>query len=229
FGRGAFMPDVGSAGVLAQEMVTLGEGAGRHTVALVTAMDNPLGRSVGNALEVQEALDVLAGRGDKELVEVCVRVTREMCDLAGVQADVEKVLRSGAGREKFERMLAAQGGHLEKGLPVAPVQKPVMAERDGYVEAIDALEIGLSAIELGAGRTRKEDKIDPAAGFVIVAQVGARIRRGEPLVVVHARSEELIERIASRVQSAWRIVDREVSRPPHVLARVDKDGSSGAD
>ena len=229
FGRGAFMPDVGSAGVLAQEMVTLGEGAGRHTVALVTAMDNPLGRSVGNALEVQEALDVLAGRGDKELVEVCVRVTREMCDLAGVQADVEKVLHSGAGREKFERMLAAQGGHLEKGLPVAPVQKPVMAERDGYVEAIDALEIGLSAIELGAGRTRKEDKIDPAAGFVIVAQVGARIRRGEPLVVVHARSEELIERIASRVQSAWRIVDREVSRPPHVLARVDKDGSSGAD
>jgi pyrimidine-nucleoside phosphorylase len=229
FGRGAFMPDLASAEVLAHEMVTLGEGAGRHTVALVTAMDNPLGRSVGNALEVQEALDVLAGRGDEELVEVCVRVTREMCELAGVKADVEKVLRSGAGREKFERMLAAQGGHLEKGLPVAPVQKPVMAGRDGYVEAIDALEIGLSAIELGAGRIRKEDKIDPAAGFVIEAQVGARVRRGDPLAVVHARSEELIERIASRVQNAWRIVDREVSRPPHVLARVDKDGSSGAD
>src|ERR1043166_5034155 len=136
FGRGAFMPDVEAATKLSKEMVTLGEGAGRHTVALVTAMDNPLGRSVGNALEVQEALDALAGEGDEELLEVCVRVTREMSDLAGVQADVEKVLRSGAGREKFERMLAAQGGHLEKGLPVAPVQKPVMAERAGYVGAI---------------------------------------------------------------------------------------------
>jgi pyrimidine-nucleoside phosphorylase len=229
FGRGAFMPDVEAATELSKEMVTLGEGAGRHTVALVTAMDNPLGRSVGNALEVQEALDVLSGQGDEELLEVCVRVTREMCDLAGVKADVEKVLRSGAGREKFERMLASQGGHLEKGLPVAPVRKPVMAVRDGHVEAIDALEIGLSAIELGAGRTRKEDRIDPAAGFVIEAQVGASVRRGDPLVVVHARSEELIERIAMRVQNAWRIVDHEVTRPPHVLARVDRDGSSGAD
>jgi len=129
FGRGAFMPDVEAATELSKEMVTLGEGAGRHTVALVTAMDNPLGRSVGNALEVQEALDVLSGQGDEELLEVCVRVTREMCELAGVKADVEKVLRSGAGREKFERMLAAQGGHLEKGLPVAPVHRPVMAVR----------------------------------------------------------------------------------------------------
>ena len=229
FGRGAFMPDVASAEDLAREMVTLGEGAGRHTVSLVTAMDNPLGRSVGNALEVQEALDALAGEGDEELLEVCVRVTREMCELAGVEADVERVLRSGAGREKFEAMLAAQGGHLERGLPVAPVQKPIAADGDGHVEAIDALEVGLSAIELGAGRIRKEDKVDPAAGFVIQAQVGAKVRRGDPLVVVHARSEDLIDRVASRVRSAWRIVDHEVRRPPHVLARVDKNGVSRAD
>ena len=229
FGRGAFMPDVASAEDLAREMVTLGEGAGRHTVSLVTAMDNPLGRSVGNALEVQEALEALAGEGDEELLEVCVRVTREMCELAGVEADVERVLRSGAGREKFEAMLAAQGGHLERGLPVAPVQKPIAADGDGHVEAIDALEVGLSAIELGAGRIRKEDKVDPAAGFVIQAQVGAKVRRGDPLVVVHARSEDLIDRVASRVRSAWRIVDHEVRRPPHVLARVDKNGVSRAD
>ena len=229
FGRGAFMPDVASAEDLAREMVTLGEGAGRHTVSLVTAMDNPLGRSVGNALEVQEALDALAGEGDEELLEVCVRVTREMCELAGVEADVERVLRSGAGRQKFEAMLAAQGGHLERGLPVAPVQKPIAADGDGHVEAIDALEVGLSAIELGAGRIRKEDKVDPAAGFVIQAQVGAKVRRGDPLVVVHARSEDLIDRVASRVRSAWRIVDHEVRRPPHVLARVDKNGVSRAD
>ena len=229
FGRGAFMPDVASAEDLAREMVTLGEGAGRHTVSLVTAMDNPLGRSVGNALEVQEALEALAGEGDEELLEVCVRVTREMCELAGVEADVERVLRSGAGREKFEAMLAAQGGHLERGLPVAPVQKPIAADGDGHVEAIDALEVGLSAIELGAGRIRKEDKVDPAAGFVIQAQVGAKVRRGDPLVVVHARSEDLIDRVASRVRNAWRIVDQQVRRPPHVLARVDKNGVSRAD
>ena len=224
FGRGAFMPDVASARELSRVMVELGEGAGRRTVALVTAMDNPLGRSVGNALEVKEALDALTGTGDEELLEVCVRVTREMCELAGVTADVEKVLRSGAGREKFERMLVAQGGHLERGLPVAPVQVAVTAGSDGHVEAIDALEVGLSAIELGAGRIRKEDKVDPAAGFVIEAMVGARVRAGDPLVTVHARSRDLVDRVTPRIRAAWKLSDREVRRPPHVLARVARDG-----
>ena len=224
FGRGAFMPDDASAEELAREMVTLGEGAGRRTVALVTAMDNPLGRSVGNALEVKEALDALAGQGDEELLEVCVRVTREMCGLAGVEADVEHVLKSGAGRAKFEEMLAAQGGHLEQGLPVAPVQVPIVAERDGFVESIDALEIGLAAVDLGAGRVRKEDRIDPAAGFVIDAPVGAHVNKGDAMVTVHARSRDLVDRVSERVRNAWRIVDHEVRRPPHVLARVDKDG-----
>ncbi|HET7338029.1 MAG TPA: thymidine phosphorylase [Candidatus Dormibacteraeota bacterium] len=220
FGRGAFMPDAASAEKLAREMVTLGEGAGRRTVALVTAMDNPLGRSVGNALEVKEAFDALAGQGDEELLEVCVRVTSEMCSLAGVDADVDKVLRSGAGREKFEEMLAAQGGHLEQGLPVAPLQVPIAADRDGFVESIDALEIGLAAVDLGAGRVRKEDRIDHAAGFVIEAPVGARVKRGDALVTVNARSSELVDRVRDRVRSAWRLSDREVRRPPHVLARI---------
>jgi pyrimidine-nucleoside phosphorylase len=229
FGRGAFMPDVASAEELAREMVTLGEGAGRRTVALVTAMNNPLGRSVGNALEVQEALDALAGKGDEELLEVCLRVTREMCELAGVAADVGRVLRSGAGRAKFEEMLSAQDGHLERGLPVAPVQVPVAAARDGFVESIDALEIGLSAVDLGAGRLRKEDRIDHAAGFVVEAPVGARVRAGDPLVTVHARTQELVDLVAERVREAWRIADHEVRRPPHVLARVDKNGVTRAD
>jgi len=224
FGRGAFMPDVASAEELAAEMVELGEGAGRRTVALVTAMDNPLGRSVGNALEVQEALDALAGVGDDELLEVCLRVTREMCEVAGVSADPEKVLRAGAGRQTFERMLAAQDGHLERGLPVAPVQVAVKAESDGHVEAIDALEVGLAAIELGAGRIRKEDKVDPAAGFVIEAQVGARVAAGDPPVTVHARSQALVDRVSKRLVGAWRLSDSLVRRPPHVLARVDKNG-----
>ena len=229
FGRGAFMPDVASAEELATEMVTLGEGAGRRTVALVTAMDNPLGRSVGNALEVQEALDALSGEGDAELLQVCLRVTREMCELAGVRADPQKAMRSGAGRQTFERMLVAQGGHLERGLPVAPVQVPVTADRDGHVEAIDALEVGLSALELGAGRLRKEDRVDPAAGVVIEAPVGARVRSGDPLVTVHARSNELVERVTKRLRNAWRLTDREVGKPPHVLARVDKNGITKGD
>ena len=229
FGRGAFMPDVAAAEDLAREMVTLGEGAGRRTVALVTAMANPLGRSVGNALEVQEALDALAGNADQELLEVCLRVTSEMCDLAGVRADVAGVLRSGAGRKKFEQMLSAQGGHLERGLPVAPVQVPIAADRDGFVESIDALEIGLSAVDLGAGRIKKEDTIDHAAGFVLNALVGDRVREGDPLVTVHARSPDLVGRVEQRVRAAWHLTDHEVRRPPHVLARVDENGVTKAD
>src|SRR6202521_4112052 len=173
FGRGAFMPDPASAERLAIEMVLLGEGAGRRTVALVTAMDNPLGRSIGNALEVQEALEALAGEGDEELVEVSLQVAREMCRLAGVTNDPEQALRSGAGRETFVKMLAAQGGSLQSGLPVAPVQHPVPASADGYVESIDALAVGLACLELGVGRKKKDDRVDYAAGIVIEAPVGA--------------------------------------------------------
>jgi pyrimidine-nucleoside phosphorylase len=228
FGRGAFMPDVAAAEALASEMVLLGEGAGRRTVALVTAMDNPLGRSVGNALEVQEALDALAGHGDEELVQVSLTVAREMCWLAEVEADPADALRSGAGREVFVRMLAAQGGDLSKGLPVAVVRRPLLSPTGGYVESIDALEVGLACLELGAGRARKEDRVDPAAGLVIEAPVGAKVSAGDPLATVHARSEELVERVTSRLQKAWRLRAEPVKRPPHVLARADKDGVTKA-
>ena len=224
FGRGAFMPDPAAAEELATEMVLLGEGAGRRTVALVTAMDNPLGRSVGNALEVQEALDVLAGKGDEELLQVSLVVAREMCWLAEVDNDPDDALRSGAGRAKFLQMLAAQGGQIEKGLPVAPVQLAVPSVADGYVESIDALEVGLAGLELGVGRRKKADAVDHAAGIVIEAPVGARVRTGEPLAIVHARTDELARSVMPRLQKAWLLSANEVKRPPHVLARVDKDG-----
>jgi len=226
FGRGAFMPDVASAEELAKEMVELGEGAGRRTVALVTAMDNPLGRSIGNALEVQEALDALAGHGDEELLDVSLRVAGEMCRLAGVSVRPEDMLRSGAGRAKFEEMLTAQGGRLDEGLPVAPVKTAIAATSSGYVESIDALAIGLASLDLGAGRHRKEDTVDPAAGLVIEAPVGARVRAGDPLVTVHARSEALVRQVQPRIEKAWRLSATEVTRPPHVLARIDKDGTT---
>ncbi|HSP09081.1 MAG TPA: thymidine phosphorylase [Candidatus Dormibacteraeota bacterium] len=224
FGRGAFMPDPAAAEELASEMVLLGEGAGRRTVALVTAMNNPLGRSVGNALEVKEALDALSGEGDEELLEVSLRVAAEMCRLAELDADPERVLKSGAGRATFEQMLRAQGGRLEEGLPIARFQVPLRARAAGHVASIDALEVGLSCLELGAGRARKEDRVDPAAGLVIEAPVGARIKAGDTLAVVHARSNELVERVAPRLLNAWRMSDQPVRRPPHVLARVDRNG-----
>ncbi len=226
FGRGAFMRDVPSAESLSKEMVQLGEGAGRHTVAFVTAMDNPLGRSIGNALEVQEALDALAGKGDEELIEVSLTVAREMCKLAEVDKDPADALKSGAGRETFVRMLAAQGGNLDAGLPVAPVQIVLAATSDGYVESIDALAVGLASLDLGAGRHKKEDKVDPAAGLVIQALVGTRVAAGDPLVVVHARSADLVEKVKPRLLQAWKLVAHEVQRPPHVLARVDKHGTT---
>jgi pyrimidine-nucleoside phosphorylase len=220
-GRGAFMSDADEAMFLASEMVQLGEGAGRRTVALVTAMDNPLGRNVGNALEVQEALDVLGGQGDPELIEVCLRVAGEMCHLAGLDADPARALRDGSGRERFEAMLRAQGGRLEQGLPSAPVRHELKARSAGYVSGLDALEVGLACVELGVGRMRKQDRIDPAAGLVIEASVGARVEAGETLAVVHARSQELADRAAAKLERAWRLSEQPVTPPPHILARVD--------
>ncbi len=224
-GRGAFMAGVDQAVALAAEMVQIGEGAGRRTVALVTAMDSPLGRSVGNALEVEEALDALAGEGDEELREVAVAVAREMCALAGVSADPAVALASGAGRERFEAMIRAQGGRLEEGLPRAAARGELRAETDGWVAGIDALEVGLACLEMGAGRTRKEDVIDKGAGLVIQAPVGAEVRRGDVLAVLHARTPDLCERAAARLRTAWRISPDPVTRPPHVLSRVDRAGT----
>ena len=227
-GRGAFMPDVLSAVELAREMVEIGEGAGRRTVALVTAMDNPLGRSVGNALEVKEALEVLAGGGDRDLREVSVQVAVEMCRLAGIDRHPAATIADGSARQRFEQMIAAQGGRLADGLPEAPVRLPLASPRSGWVEAIDALEVGYASLELGAGRMRKEDPIDHSAGIVIEAQVGDRVEAGRPLAVLHTSSEALAGRAARRLLSAWRIVDHEVARPPHILRRVEGHGPGSA-
>ena len=224
FGRGAFMPDPDMAAFLASEMVHIGEGAGRRTVALVTAMDNPLGRSIGNALEVSEALEALDGRGDQELVEVSVAVAREMCRLAGSERDPAEALADGSGRRRFEAMLRAQGGRLEEGLPIAAAQVPLAAPGPGWVEAIDALEVGRACLELGAGRLRKEDRVDPAAGVVVEAPVGARVEAGQPLAVIHARDQATAAAAAPRLVAAWRIAGHEVTRPPHIRARVTRDG-----
>jgi len=224
FGRGAFMPDAKHACELAGEMVRIGEGAGRRTVALVTAMDSPLGISVGNALEVLEAIDVLAGAGDPALTRVAVQVAGEMCACAGVEADPAEALRRGSGRVKLWEMLEAQGGSRERPPAAHPVRLSIRAPAGGRVEAVDALGCGLAVIELGGGRRRKDDAIDHGAGLTIAAGVGASVRRGDPLVHVHAASEEVATRAVPRLEGAWRIAATAVPEPPHVRYRVDRDG-----
>ncbi|GAC1657385.1 MAG: pyrimidine-nucleoside phosphorylase [Candidatus Dormibacteraceae bacterium] len=222
-GRGAFMPDLASAILLARQMVEIGEGAGRRTIALVTAMDNPLGRSIGNALEVAEALQVLEGGGDDDLRDVSLTVAGEMCRLAGLKADPERALADGSAREKFETMLVAQGGRLSEGLPEAAFQVPVTALGTGWIESIDALAVGYAALELGAGRLHKEDSIDHAAGVVIERRVGDEVRPGDVIAILHTSERALAERAADRVQGAWRIAGHPGQRPPHILARVPLD------
>jgi len=224
FGRGAFMPDAERACELGAEMVQIGEGAGRRTVALVTAMDSPLGRSIGNALEVLEAIEVLSGDGERDLTAVAVEVACEMCSLAGIAADPAAVLRSEAAMNRFWEMLEAQGGSRDRPPLAHPARLEVVAPADGWIEAIDALACGLAVIDLGGGRIRKGDRIDHGAGLVIAAPVGQYVSRGDPLVHVHALSEEIARRAAPRLETAWQIVDRPVAQQPHVRYRIDRDG-----
>jgi thymidine phosphorylase len=230
FGRGAFMPDAPAAIELARAMVGIGEGAGRSTVALVTAMDNPLGRTVGNALEVLEAMEVLAGHGQRELTDVCVAVAREMCFLAGVEADPLAAIKSGDAERKLWEMLEAQGGSREHPPVAHRAALTVRAEREGWIKSVDALACGLAVIDVGGGRRRKEDEIDHGAGLTIEAAVGDRVAKGEPLAQVHAASEEVARRALARLEAAWEVVPEEVERPPHLLHRVDRHGAkeSGA-
>jgi pyrimidine-nucleoside phosphorylase len=219
-GSGAFMADLEGAVALAREMVVIGEGANRRTVALITAMDNPLGRAVGNALEVGEALAVLEGGGDAELRQVSLQVAAEMCRLAGIEADPARALADGSGRDKFERMVSAQGGRLGDGLPAARETLPLLATEAGWVQSVDALAVGFAALEAGAGRLRKEDRIDPAAGIEIEARAGREVRPGDLLAVVHAGSQQRAQSAAQRLSSAWRLGATPVSPPAHVLGRV---------
>jgi pyrimidine-nucleoside phosphorylase len=224
FGRGAFVPDALRACDLATEMVLIGEGAGRPTVALVTAMESPLGRCVGNAIEVLEAFEVLAGGGDPELTGVALRVAGEMCALAGAEANPGRALRDGSGLDRLWAMLEAQGGSRERPPSAHPARLAVPAPADGWVAAVDALQCGYAVIELGGGRTRKDAPIDHGAGLVIAAPVGARVRRGDPLVHVHAASEAVARRAVPRLEAAWRLAAEPVEVGPHVRHRVDRSG-----
>jgi pyrimidine-nucleoside phosphorylase len=228
-GRGAFVATLAEAEALAQALVTIGDNAGRETVAYVTDMEQPLGRAVGNALEVREAIDTLAGHGPADLTDLSLRFADEMLRLAGARPiDLRANLHNGRALRKFAELVRAQSGDPDvvddpSRLPTAPVQLAVNANATGTVSAIDALEIALAGKSLGAGRDRKDAPIDLAVGVVLHKKVGDPVRVGEPLATIHARTQVDAGSVATRVTAAFTIADRAKPRPL-LLRRVTSSG-----
>ena len=219
-GAGAFMKELDVARVLAQTMVRLGADAGVRTVCLLTSMEAPLGRGIGNALEVAEAVEVLQGGGPADLREVCLAVAREMLALGGVTEDPAPALADGRAHAVWRAMIAAQGGDPDAPLPAAAHTETVVAERSGWVTRVDALAVGTAAWRLGAGRARKEDDVDPAAGVVLQAGLGERVEAGQPLAVLHAATPELLAQGRAELAPAYDIQDVPVATVPLVLEKV---------
>lgn len=193
-GSGAFMTQRDDARELARTMVELGNDAGVRSCALLTDMSTPLGRTVGNALEVREAVEVLAGGGPADVVELTLALAREMLTLAGVDADPAEALRDGRAMDAWRAMVRHQGGDPDAPLPRARHTHEVRAEHDGYVTGLDALEVGVASWRLGAGRSRKEDPVQAGAGIEIHAPLGTQVRRGERLLTLHTDTPERVER-----------------------------------
>ncbi|WP_028047437.1 thymidine phosphorylase [Cellulomonas sp. URHE0023] len=194
-GSGAFMKDLDRARELARTMVELGTDAGVKTVALLTDMSTPLGLTAGNALEVRESVEVLAGGGPADVVELTVALAREMLAAAGrPDVDVAAALADGRAMDAWKRMIEAQGGDAGATLPVARETEQVLAEADGTVTVLDAYAIGIAAWRLGAGRARKEDPVQAGAGVELHARPGDIVRAGQPLLTLHTDTPERFER-----------------------------------
>jgi thymidine phosphorylase len=222
-GSGAFMKTQERAAELARTMVALGESAGVRTRALLTAMDTPLGRTAGNALEVRESVEVLAGGGPPDVVELTILLAREMLDAAGVVGpDPADVLADGRAMDSWNRMIAAQGGDPHAVLPVARETHVVVAERSGVLSRLDALAVGVSAWRLGAGRARKEDPVSAGAGIEMHAKPGDLVTAGAPLLTLHADDAALFTRALEDLEGGVEIADEgtTVERLPLVLDRI---------
>ncbi|WP_157181140.1 thymidine phosphorylase [Actinopolymorpha alba] len=187
-GSGAFMKNVDDARELAATMVELGAAAGVRTVALLTNMASPLGRTAGNALEVRESLEVLAGGGPSDVVELTVTLAREMLAAAGVEGDIDPtdVLKDGTAMDVWRRMIRSQGGDPDAPLPRARETHDILAPTEGVLVELDAYQVGVAAWRLGAGRSRKEDPVSAAAGVELHAKPGAHVRAGQPVLTLHA-------------------------------------------
>jgi thymidine phosphorylase len=193
------------------------------TVALLTNMDTPLGLTVGNALEVAEAVDVLAGGGPEDVVELTVTLAREMLHVVGIERDPAEALRDGSAMDVWRRMVRAQGGDPDAKLPTSREQHVLLAPADGMLTWLDAYRVGLAAWRLGAGRARKEDPVQAAAGIVLHAKPGALVTGGTPLMTLHTDTPERFERALEALEGSF-VIAPEDARPallPLVIDRVE--------
>jgi len=216
-GSGAFMKTVDEATRLAEAMVRLGRELGRRVGALVSDMNQPLGWTVGNALEVQEAINVLHEDGPPDLREHCLVVAAEMLALAGRVADstegvelAAQAIADGSAWRKFRALIAAQGGDVRfvdepDRLPRAPIVEPIPAPTDGYLQKVDAAQVGMAVVDLGGGREKKEDPIDHSVGVIVHYKVGDRVQKGTPLCTIHASDRVRLERAKVRLLQAHTI------------------------
>jgi pyrimidine-nucleoside phosphorylase len=222
-GDGAFMKTLDDARTLAETMLELGRRAGREVVCLLTDMDQPLGRAVGNALEVREALAMVGGHGPPDFTQLVVEASAHLLALSDLGVDesegrrrAEQALADGSARAAYERWIRAQGGDPDAAaLPVAPIVKEVAAPGDGVVARLGAVRIGQAALRLGAGRRTKEDEIDHAVGVVCLRKRGDEVTAGEPLAEVHARDEESAATAAGEVLAAYELANE--TPPPREI------------
>ena len=228
-GSGAFMKTVEDARELATTMVGIGREMGRVVVARLTAMDQPLGRMVGNALEVRESVDILQGQGPADTATVVVELGAEMLVMGGVapnleagRARIEAARRDGTGLAKFQQLVQAQGGAADAldHLPEAPDRRTFTAPRAGFIAGIDTEAVGVAALVLGAGRETKEAVIDPAVGLEILAKVGDRVEAGQPLVEVHHRGPDRLDDALARLTAAYEIVEEPTVLGPLLIERI---------
>ncbi|MGC1207931.1 MAG: thymidine phosphorylase, partial [Ornithinimicrobium sp.] len=209
-GSGAFMKDLDSARELADTMVDLGTKAGVHTVALLTQMDVPLGLTAGNGLEVAESVEVLAGGGPSDVVELTVALARERLSGAGPEyADVDpgEALQDGRAMDVWRSMISAQGGDPDAAMPRAKETHELTAQSDGVLASLDALAVGVAAWRLGAGRARKEDIVQAAAGVTIHAKPGVVVRKGQPILTLHTDTPDRFARATQALEGAWEIAE----------------------
>lgn len=232
-GEGAFMKTPEAAQELAAEMVSIGTNVGRKTVAIISDMDQPLGLAIGNALEVEEAIDTLKGNGPKDLFELCLTLGSYMVTLAGAAKNVEEAreklqetITSGAAINKLKEFVKAQGGDTAciddtSLLPKAKYVVPVLADTDGVVEKIHAESIGLIAMELGAGRATKESIIDLAVGIVLNKKRGEKISKGDVIAYIHSNDESNIEKAKQDILSNYVISPNYIDNIPLIHHIVD--------
>ena len=220
-GNGAFMSDPEKAKELAIAMVELGKRAGVTTRALVTAMDVPLGLTAGNALEVRESVEVLAGGGPADVVELTLLLAREMLDAAGVNGkDPEVALKDGSAMDHWRRMVKAQGGDPDAALPTSKERKVITAESDGIISSMNALQVGISAWRLGAGRERQGEKVQAGAGIEIHAKPGAQVKKGDPIFTLHTDEAARFERAEAALDGAVLIADSVREHLPLIVTKV---------